>query len=167
MNKEQAKMDVISWIVNFVEKPHPALNNWPPCPYARAARVKGQVDIRIGTVPDQDLAEFAKGMPEGVDVVTLIYDPVKWELQPFRASWQQTQREVLAAVGIYVLEDHPEEVELVNGVKMNQGQYPLLFVQRLAKLEEAADQLAQQGYYHDWPEEYLQSVFEHRRDPRK
>jgi hypothetical protein len=167
MNREQAKMDVISWIVNFVEKPHPALNNWPPCPYARAARVKGQVDVRFGTVPETDLAEFAKGMPEGIDVVTLIYDPVQWELKPFRASWQRAQREVLARVGVYVLEDHPEDIELVNGVTMNQGQYPLLFVQRLDKLDEAADQLARQGYYHGWSEEYLQSVFENRQDPRK
>jgi hypothetical protein len=37
MNFSQAKTDIEQWIVDFVEKPNPMLNNWAPCPYARQA----------------------------------------------------------------------------------------------------------------------------------
>jgi hypothetical protein len=33
-----------SWIENFVEVPHPALGGWPPCPYARKARLDRDYD---------------------------------------------------------------------------------------------------------------------------
>jgi hypothetical protein len=40
MNIEQVKQDIESWIENFVEVPHPALGGFPPCPFARSARLK-------------------------------------------------------------------------------------------------------------------------------
>ena len=164
MDITQARQDVINWITGFVEKPNPLLNGWAPCPYARAARLRGEVDIRMGTVPSEDLQTFvAQGLGDH-QVVTLIYDADIWDLEQFRASWR-SQIEHLQPQGLYVLEDHPAEPEQVLGVSMNQGTYALLFVQLLSKLEEAAAQLAPRGYYHDWPQEYLDGLFEGRQDP--
>ena len=64
------------------------------------------------------------------------------------------------------LEDHPSDVENVNGVIMNQGQYALALVQCLSDLNTKAQQMASKGFYHNWPEEYLQGLFQHRQDPR-
>lgn len=167
MNPEQAKIDVIGWIVNFVEKPNPLLNNWPPCPYARQARVNGQINVEIGTSPQEDLTKLSTNWPEDKDVVVLIYDPKVWDLSTFRSQWQQVQDNILSALGFFVLEDHPDDIELVNGVKMNQGEWAILFVQKLNKLEDAAKQLASKGYYNGWPEEYLKDLFHGRLDPRQ
>jgi hypothetical protein len=49
---------------------------------------------------------------------------------------------------------------------MNQGKYALSLVQSLSDLDRRAQQMATKGFYHDWPEEYLQGLFEHRKDPR-
>ena len=65
------------------------------------------------------------------------------------------------------LEDHPTDVENVNGVVMNQGQYALALVQALDDLNVKAKQMSAKGFYHNWPEEYLQGLFCHRQDPRK
>jgi hypothetical protein len=97
-------------------------------------------------------------------VVALIYDAQTWDLDRFRASWR-SQIPNLGPRDLYVLEDHPAESEQVLGVSMNQGTYALLFVQLRSKLEEAAAQLAPRGYYHDWPQDYLQGLFEGRADP--
>jgi hypothetical protein len=65
-----------------------------------------------------------------------------------------------------VLEDHPDDVEDVNGVIMNQGKYALSLVQSLSDLDRRAKQMADKGFYHAWPEEYLTGLFENRKDPR-
>jgi hypothetical protein len=164
MNIEQVKHDITEWIKTFVETPHPLLNGWPPCPYARQARMQGTVDILIGTVPSQDLAKFAvQGMGQ-FEVVALIYDPAAWPLAKFRLDWIAALPATRSA-GLYILEDHPQEPETVNGVSMNQGQYAVLFVQLRDKLESAASQLASKGYYHGWDREYLTGLFEGREDP--
>jgi hypothetical protein len=49
---------------------------------------------------------------------------------------------------------------------MNQGQYALAMVQSLSDLDRRAHQMSDQGFYHDWPEDYLQGLFENRFDPR-
>ncbi len=167
MDSVQARMEVINWITGFVEKANPLLNGWAPCPYARRARLEGRVQVKAGTTPTQDLYRVSQQDFADLDVVVLIYDPAVYDLDSFRQEWQQAQREILDSKGLFVLEDHPSDVEEVRGVKMNQGTWALLFVQQLSKLEDAAAQLAHKGYYQDWPSDYLDQLFEGRRDPRK
>jgi hypothetical protein len=50
---------------------------------------------------------------------------------------------------------------------MNQGTYALALVQSLSDLDQKARAMAGKGFYHTWPEDYLQGLFEHRQDPRK
>jgi hypothetical protein len=164
MNQEQVKQEIITWIQHFVEVPHPMLNGWAPCPYARAARIQGTVDIRAGTTPSKDLQEFVVNGMGAYEVVALVYDPAEWSLAAFRLDWVAALPAVRAA-GLYILEDHPAEPEIVNGVSMNQGDYAILFVQSREKLESAARQLASKGYYQGWSREYLDGLFEGREDP--
>ena len=58
------------------------------------------------------------------------------------------------------------DVEMVNGVCMNQGTYALALVQSLSDLNVKAQQMATKGFYDSWPEDYLQQLFQHRQDPR-
>lgn len=166
MDIVQARIDVINWITGFVEKPNPLLNGWAPCPYARAARAQNKIRIDIGIAPWLDLRQISwHGMPD-LDVIVKIYDPQEWPLDRFRAEWQSAQTEFLSPKGLLCLEDHPDDPESVNGVSMNQGTWALLLVQSQSKLAEAAEQLAARGYYDGWPEQYLESLFHGRRDPR-
>ena len=166
MDTVQARIDVTNWITGFVEKPNPLLNGWAPCPYARAARLQNKIRIDIGVAPWLDLRQQSWHGMRDLDVIVKIYDPAAWPLARFRAEWQSAQEEFLAPQGLLCLEDHPEDAESVNGVVMNQGTWALLLLQQTAKLEQAAQQLATRGYYNQWPEEYLQSVFNGRQDPR-
>lgn len=166
MDIVQARIDVTNWITGFVEKPNPLLNGWAPCPYARAARLQNRIQIDIGIAPWLDLRQTARYGIKDLDVVIKIYDPKQWPLDRFRAQWQSAQDGFLTPKGLLCLEDHPDDAESVNGVSMNQGTWALLLVQHKDKLEEAAEQLAAKGYYQDWPEHYLESVLQGRRDPR-
>ena len=166
MDLETVTHDIEQWIVNFVEVPHPALGGWAPCPYARAARMKKSYDVRVGVHPYFDLKNQARWGMGNREVIIYVYDPVAWPYEIFSGSLKNANHEHLLKADIIALEDHPADVEIVNSVCMNQGQYALALVQSLSDLNNKAKLMAEKGFYHNWPEEYLQGLFEHREDPR-
>ena len=166
MNQDQVRRDILHWIENFVEQPHPALGGWPPCPYARSARLKNTVDIQIGNDPYFDLEDRAKRGMGNFEVIIYAYDPGEWTYDYFHSRLEVANRDFLLENNLIVLEDHPEDPEIVNGVSMNQGTYALALVQSLSDLDIKAEQLASKGFYHTWPEEYLTDLFKNRKDPR-
>lgn len=164
---EQAKKDIESWIVNFVEVPHPALGGWPPCPYARSARIKQSFDVRLGRDPYFDLKLLSRTGLGTWEVIVLVYDPKQWSHEQLSVSIDHANQEFLLRKDILCLEDHPDDVEIVNGVCMNQGTYALALVQSLSDLNTKAKLMADKGFYDSWPKDYLQSLFQHRKDPRQ
>ena len=60
--------------------------------------------------------------------------------------------------GYVALEDHPLEVEQVQDVKLNQGEYALVLLQPKDKLETAREWLEKKDYYKNWTKEYKQEV---------
>ena len=163
---EKVKQDIEQWIVNFCEVPHPALGNFPPCPYARSARLKRSYDVFLGVDPYYDLKNRARYGMGNKEVIIYVYDPVEWPHELFASSLDNANREFLLDADILALEDHPADIEDVNGVIMNQGTYALALVQSLSDLNAKAKLVARKGFYDSWPEEYLQALFQHREDPR-
>jgi hypothetical protein len=167
MDIEQVRADIESWIENFVEVPHPALGGFPPCPYARSARLKKTYEVYLGTDPYYDLKNRARWGMGNREVIIYAYDPEEWPHELFAASIESANTEHLLRADILALEDHPADIEDVNGVVMNQGQYALALVQSLSDLNVRARQMAAKGFYDSWPEDYLQALFHHRQDPRQ
>ena len=167
MDIETVKQDIESWIVNFVEVPHPALGGFPPCPYARSARLKHSYDVVLGMDPYYDLKNRARWGMGDREVIIYVYDPTEWPLSLFSASLHSANHEHLLRQDMLALEDHPDDVENVNGVIMNQGTYALALVQSLSDLNSRARQMASKGFYDSWPEDYLKALFQHREDPRQ
>ena len=166
LNINTVKKDIEQWIVNFVEVKNPALGGWPPCPYARKARLENDYEIRVGVNRYFDLLNVAKDGLGGKSVLVLVYDPTEFSYAQFNSDLQAANEEVLLCNDMLALEDHPEDKEIVNGVLMNQGTYALALVQSLSDLNDKAMIMAAKGFYNSWPEDYLQALFQHRKDPR-
>ena len=158
MDQPKIKAELDRWLVEFVEANSSALNNWPPCPYAKSARLSGM----IGTV-FCEVSEFDSVLRESIqqlqhkDVIVICFDhnmidPV--ELQ----SWVEGMNKMLMPGDYVILEDHPDAPEYVNQVKMNFGHCGLLVVQKLSKLNTASDRLRSQGYYDVWDQAALDQV---------
>jgi hypothetical protein len=158
--------DILAWIENFVEVPHPALGGWPPCPFARSARLNRTIQVLTGADPYFDLKNRARWGMGQYEVIVYAYDPAEWPYERFHVAIESANTEFLLARDILALEDHPADVEDVNGVIMNQGKYALVLVQSLSKLNTAAKQMSAKNFYHSWPEKYLTGLFKHRVDPR-
>lgn len=167
ITQQQLEQDILNWIINFVEVKNPALGDWPPCPYARQARLKGTYEARIGTNPISDLLDVWRTGLGAMEVIAIAYDPVTWNHKTFARALEYANKEFLLDRDIIVLEDHPFDLEIVNGESMNQGKYALALVQSLSDLNKKAKFMARQGFYDAWPEDYLTMLFQHREDPRK
>lgn len=164
MNFNQAKKDIEQWIIDFVERPTPLLDGWAPCPYAQQARVNKRVDIRPGCFnPIDDLKQVVMG---DYDVIAYVYDQDRWSADEFNELVKIANMVHLSAQGLIALADHPDDVESVKGVIMNQGTYAIVFVQSLDKLNHFAKVLNSKGFYKGWDEEYLKILFSGREDPR-
>jgi len=166
MDTETVTADILDWCERFVEVPHPALGGWPPCPFARSARLNKTIQVLTGADPYFDLRNRARWGMGRYEVIVYAYDPEEWPYERFHSSIELANTEILLARDLLALEDHPADVENVNGVVMNQGKYALVLVQSLSKLNVAAKQMGTKGFYHAWPEEYLTGLFRHRADPR-
>ena len=158
--------DIERWIETFVEVPHPALGGWAPCPYARKARLEQDYTIRVGVNPYFDLLNVARDGIGGRSVLILAYDPNEFFYSQFSSDVQAANDEALLRKDLLALEDHPGDQEIVNGICMNQGTYALALVQSLSDLNYKAKLMANNNFYKEWPEEYLQALFQHRKDPR-
>lgn len=166
MHIDTVKQDIERWIINFVEMPHPLLGGFPPCPYARSARLAKAYEIVLGTDPKHDLAQRGQHGMQDREVWIYVYDPQQWSHHRLSELIESANTQTLLPKDMIALEDHPDDIEDVNNVIMNQGTYALILVQNLSYLNQRAKTLAKYNFYDSWPEPYLQSLFRHRRDPR-
>lgn len=154
MNKDQIQLQLNQWLVDFVEKPNPLLNNWPPCPYARQARVNGKVHIVFDS--PLEIANYVSFL-ENYDVVVLCFNHLEFTATQIELFTKHINS-ILMSKDYVVLEDHPDAEECINGVKMNFGECGLMVLQKLSKLNSAGDQLQDKDYYHAWSKENLDEV---------
>ena len=166
LDQSTVESALLKWMEEFVEVPHPALGGWPPCPFARSARMKRTFEVFLGSDPYFDLKNRARWGMGNQEVVIYAYDPEEWPHDLFSSSLDHANHDFLLAADLLTLEDNPGDPEIVNGICMNQGTYALALVQSLSDLDAKARVMAAKGFYDSWPEEYLTALFQHRTDPR-
>jgi hypothetical protein len=158
MNFTQAKQDILSWVENFVEQSNPNLNGWSPCPFARRSRLENRLSILEGTELLTDITNLVSTWDDSSDVVIFVYDQRQYTVNELANYIEEFNKHLTIPKDILLLEDHPMDLEIVNKVKMNQGQYILVLCQRFSKVNLASADLKEQGYYDLWPKEYYDRV---------
>ena len=159
LTQESVTSALLKWMEEFVEVPHPGLGGWPPCPFARQARLSKNIDIRQGTDPYADCMELLY-YDWDKEVVVFWYNHIDADLfvdDVIRAN------NTLLAKDIVALEDHPDTEEIIAGVKMNFGLCPIIVLQKNNKLNQSADQLKEKGYYHTWTQADVDKIVTWRR----
>ena len=159
MDREQIQLQLIQWMKDFVEQPNPKLGNWAPCPYARAARINNKIVIKFAEVGDfiQTIQDSYQDL-ETMDLVIICFNQQDIDPVTLQEWVTATNQSMLMPNNYVILEDHPDSPEYINGVSMNFGQCGLLMLQRLDKLNTAADQLQEKGYYQHWDQRSIDNV---------
>ncbi len=154
------RADVIRWVKEFVEVPHPMFADYPPCPYAKQARLEGKADFVELTdmEPDSNIWVRIDHFDfDNKDVLVIIADAKRWTPR-YTQKLAATLNAAYSHRDLLIMEDHPKLVERVKDVKLNQGQYTLLLVQTRSKIKKFADILARSDYYKNWSKKYRESV---------
>lgn len=156
MDHQSVTQHLLKWMEDFVENPHPSLGGWPPCPYARQARLTNNIEIRPGTDPYADCLstqydDWSK------EVVVFWYDHNSIPAKEFLQDVQRANS-ILLAKDIVALEDHPAAEEIVSNIKMNFGYCAIIVLQKNSKLNQASDQLRTKGYYDTWNQDDIDKI---------
>ena len=59
---------------------------------------------------------------------------------------------------IWLIWDHPDQVNKINGIQTNNNEYAILFIQPLSELNKYSDRLEKTDYYGFWDKEYYNNV---------
>ncbi len=154
LDQSTVELSLSKWMEEFVEVPHPSLGGWPPCPFARQARLTKNIDIRPGEDAYADCLSLLY-YDWSKEVVIFWYDYVDPE-----SFIDDTNRanSILLSKDIVALEDHPATEEIIAGIKMNFGLCPIIVLQKNSKLNQSADQLKEKGYYHSWSQSDIDKI---------
>ena len=148
----------MSWLKEFVEQPNAKLGGWPPCPYARQARLSNKIAVRFVTAQQLSTQVWAHvSLLSNNDVVVFCFDHQDIDYPTLYNVVTELNQQLMKQ-NIVVLEDHPDDAEFINGVQMNFGACGLLLMSNLDQLNLASDQLQNKGYYQYWSQENVDRV---------
>jgi hypothetical protein len=152
----ESKEFLEKWIVETLSKPHKILSDLPICPFAKNAYLENKVKI----------IEVTDYVTEITDQLTVWDD--SYEVLVFVCPDNVIANDFVENVGLLnekfmptnlvLLEDHIDLEEKIDELVFNNGKYNIVLVQRLDKLNQAAEKLHKTAYYKNWPKDYYEQV---------
>jgi len=156
--------EIMQWSAVALEKPSSHFNDLPPCPYARAAWLDNKVSILFKHEDSyQTLYSCISQYDDNFDVaivVDLLNDKESDDFHEYLDLLNDAiSNGMFVDKDIWLMGFHPDDEpsdfveEIVFEEKIDTS-YCMIFVQRLSKLQQAADKLDKKGYYDSYKGEY-------------
>ena len=149
--------EIRQWSAEALEKPSAFFNGLPPCPYARQAWLDSRVAILFKYESNyQVVYSCLSQFDDQFDVAIIVDMANDKEPDEFHAYWEGLNEFISQGAFIdrdlWVMGFHPDDepsdfVEEIDFEPETSVRYAVIFVQRLSKLQEAADKLNKKGYY--------------------
>ena len=165
--------EIRAWSAEVVEKPNPFFNNMPSCPFARKSWQDGKISILFKKDGGfQDLYTAISCFNDELDIVILVDLHFQESADLFHEYLEDLNTQISAGMfidqDIWLMGFHPDDDEnefIDDSTFLNviEKEYAIIFVQRLSKLQEAADKIAKKGYYDKYFREYnAKEIFDKR-----
>jgi len=156
--------EIMQWSETALEKPSPQFNNLPPCPYARKALMDEKVAILFKYDDSyQVLYSCISSFDDTFDLAIIADINFDEDSDAFHEYLDQLNDVIADGMfidkDVWVMGFHPndEPSDFVQEIIFdyeNDTEYSMIFVQRLSKLQEAADKLDKKGYYDSYNGKY-------------
>lgn len=173
--EDAVKAEIRDWSAAALEKPNDFFNGMAPCPYARKAWAEDKVAILFKYEASQQvLFSTVSQFDDNYDLAIIVDFDFYKDPDVFHTYLDEMNDVIADGMfldrDIWVMGFHPadEESEFVEDLALNfdpyvEDEYALVFVQRLSKLQEAADKLATKGYYETYDVNYnAREIYEKR-----
>ena len=164
--------EIRAWSAHALETNNPYFNGLPACPYAKKAWQDNRVAIIFKYGGNQCLFNVLTEFSDALDLVIVVDRHVRQSADEFHdyndGLNDAISRGIFGDRNLWVMGFHPEDdandfVDDGTFEPQVEAAYAMTFVQRLTKVQEAADKLKQMGYYDAYLEEYNASeLFEKR-----
>jgi len=169
------KEDIISWSKDFLELPNKDLGNKPVCPYAKKARLSGQINIVVeesGEKLLQTIVNQCNKFTESGKKICIVACPDLETTADEIDSYVHALNYVYVPKDIYLMASHPgndlEPVEFLENTDWeSDNEFLMVLIQPFEELEKASSSLNKIGFYKAWPKEYYQSTVTKRKIYRR
>jgi hypothetical protein len=173
--EEQIIQEIKEWSAHALEKPSEYFAGMPPCPYAKRAWADNKVTISFkydGHM--QDLYSAISQFEDEFDLHIIVDLAFEEDPEEFQDYLYQINEAI--SDGLFIDKDiwlmgfhpHDEPNDLIDDqtfTPLVEVEYAMIFVQRLSKVQRAADKLKEKGYYDKYLDEYdAEHLFIQRRD---
>ena len=152
----ESKEFLEKWILESISQPHQILNDLPICPFAKNAYLENKVKIIEVTDYVNEITEQLHQWDDSYEVIVFVC-PHNIIAHDF-VEQVEVLNNKFVPLNLALLEDHVDIEEKIGSLVFNNGKYNIILVQRLDKLNQAADKLHKTLYYKNWPKEYYEQV---------
>jgi hypothetical protein len=169
MIKDIVEQDVWEWIKNYIEANHKFYDyKFPPCPYAKSARLKGLVTVHA--YESGSIFNFIKKMSsKNIDdnkhsVMVLVLPPrtklFNWFLSKFinNLNKKLVQSDYYAQYGVAL------STESKYAGFLNSGEYSIVIINKLSEILDGHKSLLKTDYYKSWAKHHYDAVVVRRQD---
>jgi hypothetical protein len=159
---DQIRQDIWTWLTDYVEVNHKFYDyKFPPCPYARGARLRGLVDVRVyeqGSAIEFIQAEIADLIAESkYNVRILVLPPrARWDWRISRFVNRLNQR--IIADDFYAQYGTANHTISRYPGWFNWGAYSIVIVNRLSDVLDGHRALTSTEYYRPWAKSHYDAV---------
>ncbi len=153
--------EIKAWSKYALEKKSKEFNGLPPCPYAKKAWKDDKVSVIFKHEPDnyQDICQVISTWDDAVDLVIVVDTAFQPNPDDFHEYLDGLNEAI--ANGFFINRDawlmgfHPfqDPNELIDDGSFDpivDTEYAMIFIQRLSKVQEAAQKIAKLGYYDNY-----------------
>tara|TARA_R110002110_G_scaffold362380_1_gene572199 strand:- start:239 stop:829 length:591 start_codon:yes stop_codon:yes gene_type:complete len=171
--EQSVHQELLDWSSKVLAKASPHFNGLPPCPYAQQAWISNSVSVLFKYENNkQGLYSTISRFDDLFDLAIIV--DFKFDEDPKVFHDYLDQMNDVISEGMFIDRDmwvmgfhpHDEESEFVQDVDFKprlETEYAMIFVQRLSKLQEAADKLDKKGYYNVYDGQYnAREIYEKR-----
>ena len=159
---KQIENDILSWIIEYIEENNEFYDyKFPPCPYARAARLQGLVDIRAYSSGDikEFISTHTKTLIETRDVNTriLVFPPrTHWKFGLTR--FIEDLNSITVPKDYYI--QYGTAIQTISRYSgwFNSGPYFIVIINKLSDVIKGHKALLNTDYYKSWSEQHYTEV---------
>lgn len=147
--------NILSYMTQFLEQPHPVFANLPPCPYARKERLDNKILFQETTIttdgPSAELLEDIRNFDADSKWTTmLIYASTQQVNVQECYTFARTITDTLQSMDILAIPLHPDDPFEIQGIRTRQVPCVMMLIQRRAFLSAAKEKLLNTKYYTNW-----------------
>jgi hypothetical protein len=167
--------DIISWSKDFLELPNKELGDKPVCPYAKQARISGQVNIVVeesGEKLLETVVNQCNNFKQSGKKICIVACPDLETTADELEDYVHALNHVFVPQDVYLMSSHPggyeEPVEFLENTDwLPDNEFLMVLIQPFEELEKASSNLNKIGFYKTWPQDYYESTVNKRKTYRR